>query len=89
MPTKTYTRVVETLFTREEMKTLLEEAHKHCKDAIKMTLHKIGKKRPRSVIMRKRDDYLDCIKKFIHGKIAERAKEKGVKVEIPLETGAK
>jgi hypothetical protein len=78
MPKKTYTREVETLFSKEEMTVLMREAHAHCKNAVKETLHRIGKTRRRTVKMRKREDYLNCIKEFIHRRIAERA---GVPVE--------
>jgi hypothetical protein len=72
MPVKTYTREVQTIFTREEMRTLLESAHRECKAKVAIVPHRIGVKRKRTVLMRKRSDYLDCIKDYIHSKLAER-----------------
>jgi hypothetical protein len=71
-PKKTYVREVQPIFTREEMRTLLKAAHAHCKDTVKFVLHRIGQTRKRTVFMRKRDEYLACIRDFIYSKIAER-----------------
>jgi hypothetical protein len=71
-PKKVYKREVQPIFTREEMRTLLQEAHAHCKDKIKEVPHRIGVKRKRTVLMRRRKDYLDCIQDYIHTKLAER-----------------
>jgi hypothetical protein len=80
MPTKTYTREVQTLFTREEMAGLLKEAHNYCKSKVPRVYHKIGRTRPRSVIFRTRDSYLSCIKEYINQKVQER---------VRAQTGAK
>ena len=74
MPTKTYTRQVVTLFTREEMANLLKEAHNYCKSKVKPTYHKIGHTRPRSVVYRNRSEYLACIKDYINQKVQERVR---------------
>ena len=73
MPTKTYTRSVITLFTKDEIASLLREAHNACKTKIKPTYHKIGK-RGRPIIARSRDQYVNCIKEYINSKVAERVK---------------
>jgi len=72
MPTKTYTRTVETFFTKDEMTALFREAHAHCKAAVPATIHRIGK-RGRLVKMRPRSEYLACIKEYINRKVMERA----------------
>ena len=77
MPTKTYTRTITTLFTREEMANLLKEAHNVCKTKVKPTYHKIGRSRPRSVVFRSRAEYLSCIKDYINSKVMERVKSVG------------
>jgi hypothetical protein len=77
MPAKTYTRQVLTLFTREEMASLLKEAHNACKAKVKPRLHKIGRTRQRTVVYRERAEYLNCIKEYINNKIAERVKAVG------------
>ena len=74
MPTKTYTRTITTLFTKEEMTNLLKEAHNVCKSKVKPTYHKIGRTRPRSVVFRSRADYLACIKEYINQKVQERVR---------------
>ena len=79
MPTKTYTREVQTIFTREEMQALLKEAHEHCKREVAPEYHQIGKNRKRSVVYRPRGKYLDCIKNYIHAKIQERLASLGIK----------
>jgi hypothetical protein len=66
MPVKTYTRTVETIFTRDEIKDLLQKAHAHCKDAVKPIPHRIGRTRRRTVKYRKREEYLNCIKQYIY-----------------------
>jgi len=66
MPTKTYTRTVETIFTREELQSLLKRAHEHCKATVKPIPHRIGRTRRRTVVYRKRDEYLNCIKEYIY-----------------------
>ncbi|HDJ94977.1 MAG TPA: hypothetical protein ENG46_01400 [Acidilobales archaeon] len=78
MPTKEYKRVVQTIFTREEMAALLKEAHEHCKTAVKPKYHVIGVKRKRSVIYRPRSEYLACIKNYIQKKIKERLASMGI-----------
>jgi Mg2+ and Co2+ transporter CorA len=77
MPVKTYTREVPTLLTRDEMRDLLKRAHAHCKTAVKLKRHSIGKKRPRTVVFRSREEYLACIKSFIDKELEEKAKALG------------
>jgi hypothetical protein len=77
MPTKSYTRQVITLFTRDEVSRLLKEAHDACKAKVKPTYHKIGRTRQRSVVYRERDAYLNCIKEYINNKVMERVKAIG------------
>jgi len=80
---KTYTREVIRFFTKEELTELLRSAHAECKTEVPLTVHRIGKKRPRTVMMRKADDYRNCIRR----KIIEKLKEKipaGTKIEITL-----
>jgi len=72
MPTKTYTREVTTLFTKEEIAQLLKEAHEHCKREVKPTWHQIGKTRKRGILARPRRQYQECIKRYINQKIKER-----------------
>jgi len=78
--TKTYTREIYRLFTREELAELFKRAHEECKREVPISLHKIGKKRPRTTISRNRDEYLACIKLKIDEEIAKRAQALGVKV---------
>jgi hypothetical protein len=81
-PKKTYVREVQTIFTRDEMRELLKEAHTECKKTIPIEPHRIGRTRKRTVLMRRREKYLDCIKSYIHKKLAER-------LGIPVEEVAK
>jgi len=67
----TYTREYRHPFSFEEMRSLLKEAHKHCKATVKATPHRIGKAK-RLSISPTRTDYLNCIRDFINKKIAER-----------------
>jgi hypothetical protein len=53
------------------MKSLLKEAHKHCKDTVKKIPHRIGKAK-RLVISPTRQEYLSCIRDYINKKISER-----------------
>ena len=71
MPVKEYTVRRETLFTQEEFKRILKEAHDYCNQVVKPTAHRIGK-RGRLVIARPRAEYQSCIKKYIEDKIRER-----------------
>jgi len=75
MPVKTYTREVETLFSKDEMSALFKEAHSYCKNAVAPKPHRIGK-RGRLVIYRPRSEYLNCIKNYIQKKVDERVKER-------------
>jgi hypothetical protein len=72
MPTKTYTRTVESIFTIEQIKDLLRNAHNHCKTQVKAVPHRIGKSRRRTVIMRRRDEYLNCIRQYIYEQIGNK-----------------
>jgi len=79
--TKTYTREVRRFFTREELADLLKKAHEECKKEVPLTVHQIGTKRKRTVLMRRADAYRSCIKK----KIVEALKSKlgpEVKIEV-------
>jgi hypothetical protein len=53
------------------MKSILKEAHKHCKETVKKTPHRVGKAR-RLVISPTRAEYLSCIRNYINEKIKER-----------------
>lgn len=72
MPEKTYTRLVYRLFTREELADLLKRAHDHCKKAVKLTYHRIGKARKRPIIARDRSEYMACIRSYIDSEIKKR-----------------
>jgi len=72
VPTKTYTREVITLFTKDELAQLLREAHEYCKREVKPTYHHVGKTRKRAIIARPRGAYQDCIKRYINQKIQEK-----------------
>jgi hypothetical protein len=67
----TYTREYRHVFSFDEIKSILKEAHKHCKDTVKATPHRIGKAR-RLVIAPTRQEYLNCIRNYINEKIKER-----------------
>jgi hypothetical protein len=70
--TKTYSREVMRLFTKDEVAGLLKEAHAHCKAQIKVSYHGIGRTRRRNVITRPASEYQSCIKEYINKKIQER-----------------
>jgi len=72
MLVKTYTREIRRLFTKDEVASLLRDAHNYCKANLKVTYHPIGKKRPRNVLAIPRDEYQRCIKDYIMKKIEER-----------------
>jgi len=72
--TKTYTREVAHLFTRDELSSLLKEAHAQCKANVKRSYHSIGRNRRRNVISRPASEYQSCIKEYINKKIQERLK---------------
>ena len=72
MPVKTYTREVWTVFTQEELKDILKQAHEYCKEHVPRVRHKIGRKRQRTVWTRPREQYQQCIRNFIEQKIKER-----------------
>jgi hypothetical protein len=80
--TKTYTRTVYRFFTREELADLLKWAHEECKKEVPLTVHKLKGKRARTVVTRKRDEYLACIRNKILSKLKERVPS-GARVEIP------
>jgi hypothetical protein len=69
---KTYTREVRRLFTKDEVASLLKEAHNYCKANLKVTYHTIGRKRPRNVLTVPREQYQACIRDYIAKKIQER-----------------
>jgi hypothetical protein len=69
---KTYTREIRRLFTKDEVATLLKEAHNFCKVNLKPTYHAIGQRRKRNVISVPRDQYQTCIRDYIEKKIQER-----------------
>ena len=71
MPMKEYTVKRETLFTQEEFRQILKEAHDYCNQVVKPTAHRIGR-RGRLVIARPRAQYQACIKQYIDKKIQER-----------------
>ncbi len=71
MPVKTYTVHRVTIFTADELHSLLKEAHEYCKSAVKPKPHRIGK-RGRLVITRPRAEYQACIRNYIEKKIQER-----------------
>jgi hypothetical protein len=81
--TKTYTREVYRFFTREELQELLKRAHAECKKEVPLTVHQIGVKRKRTVMMRKREDYKNCIRKKILEELKRKIPE-GVKIELPI-----
>jgi hypothetical protein len=66
-----YTREWKHPFSFEEIRSLLKEAHKHCKDTVKGTPHRIGKAR-RLSLSPTRAEYLNCIRSYINEKIKER-----------------
>ncbi len=71
MPVKTYTVRRVTVFTAEELRELLKEAHEYCNTAVKPKPHRIGK-RKRLVITRPKTEYQTCIKNYIEKKIQEK-----------------
>jgi hypothetical protein len=81
--TKTYTREVYRFFTREELQDLLKRAHAECKKEVPLVVHKHKGKRERTVMMRKREDYLKCIRRKIIEELKKKIPE-GVKIEIPI-----
>jgi len=81
--TKTYTREVYRFFTREELAELLKRAHEECKKEVPLTVHRTGKKRQRTVITHKKEEYLSCIRRKILDKLKERIPA-GAKVELPM-----
>jgi len=70
--TKTYTREVMRLFTKDEVGGLLKEAHAHCKAQVKLSYHAIGRSRRRNVVSRPASEYQSCIKEYINKRIQER-----------------
>ena len=78
----TYTREVYRFISREELQALLRRAHAECKKEVPLTVHRTGKKRARTVLTRKRDEYLACIRRKILEELARRIPA-GVKIEIP------
>jgi hypothetical protein len=73
--TKTYTREIYRLFTQDEVRSLFKEAHDHCKQQVKRTVHRTPK--GRTVFRRDKTAYLNCIKSYIDSKVQERARELG------------
>ena len=71
------------IFTREEIRTLLKEAADYCKQKVPVKLHKSPSGRVR--LGRPKKDYLDCISAFIRAKELKRLKEKGVAVDPSFE----
>ena len=70
--TKTYTREVMRLFTKDEVADLLKQAHAHCKSQVKISYHTIGKNRKRNVIARPSGEYQSCIRNYINQEIQKR-----------------
>jgi len=70
--TKTYTREVIRLFTKDEVANLLKQAHSHCKSQVKMSYHSIGRNRKRNVIARPSAEYQSCIREYINQEIQKR-----------------
>jgi len=73
--TKTYTRTIFRVMTREEVQGLFKRAHEYCKNAVKPSRHEIGGTfggTKRKVIARDKRAYMDCIKSFIDQEVAKR-----------------
>jgi hypothetical protein len=58
---------------RAEMTTIIREAHEECKQEVGIT---VGKKR----LSRKREDYLNCLKRKMREKVKKRVTDKGYKI---------
>jgi len=72
---KTYTRTIYRIMTREEVQGLFKKAHEACKDQLKPTRHEIGGRyggSKRKVISRPRGEYIACIKRFIDEEVNRR-----------------
>jgi len=70
-----YTVTRRHVFTFEDVRKTLKEAHEHCKRTVKAVPHRVGKAR-RLVISPPRKEYLDCIQKYIYDKMEKIVGEK-------------
>lgn len=72
---KTYTRNIYRIMSREEVQGLFKRAHEACRNQIKPMRHEIGGTfggSKRRVIARPRGEYIACIKRFIDEEVNRR-----------------
>jgi len=76
--TKTYTRTIFRIMSREEVQGLFKLAHEKCKAEVKPTRHEVGGTfggvKGRKVISRPKDAYMACIKRELDRLVSERLK---------------
>ena len=74
--TKTYTRTVYRIMSREEVQGLFKLAHEKCKAEIKPRRHQVGGTfggiKGRKVISRPKEEYMACIKRELDRLVEEK-----------------
>jgi hypothetical protein len=73
--TKTYTRTIYRIMSREEVQGLFKKAHEKCKAELKPERHQIGGTHggtKRKVITRPKEKYIDCIKRELDKLVEEK-----------------